>query len=181
MNRNRMLIAPALLSFLLFSGCSNLKRTLIYSSLAGGTAGVATGVVVAPNKKSRPVNMAVYGALGAGLAALAGYRLHRDDPRNRPLAPMLDPQPRPAGNLEIESDKLRISAAVTPTEIYRVPVMELPPALVGKVGRQYLIKYRSKERTLRRGGMTWYIPGFDIYRYAYGDNTGPATQPKEEQ
>ena len=51
------LTTPILLLFL-FS-CSNLKRTLVYSSLAGGTAGVATGAVIAPNRASRPVNRAV--------------------------------------------------------------------------------------------------------------------------
>ena len=121
--------------------------------------------------------MIVHGALGASLAALAGYWLYEDDPRNRPLSPMLELDPQPAGNLEMESDKLRISAAVTPVNIYRVPVMELPPELAGKVGRQYLIKYRSKERTIRRNGRTWYIPDFEFYQYAYGDNTGH----KEEQ
>ena len=159
----------ALLSFL--SSCSSLERTLVYSSIAGGTAGVATGVVVAPNRRSRLVNMIVYGTLGASLAALTGYQLYRDDPRNKPLAPMLDLQPEPASKLEIESDRIRISAAVNPEGIYRVPVMKLPPALAGKVGRQYLIKYRSKERTIRQNGKTWYIPHFDIYQYAYGDNT----------
>ena len=160
-----LLLPPLLLS------CSNLRRTLIYSSMAGGIAGAATGVVISPNKKSRPVNMIVYGALGASLAALTGYRLYEDDPRNRPLSPMLDLNPGPMGKLEIESDKLRISAAVTPTNIYKVPVMKLPPALEGKVGKQYLIKYRSKERYIRQNGKTWYIPDFEFYQYAYGDNT----------
>ena len=154
--------------FLFLSSCSSLKRTIVYSSLAGGVGGVATGVAVSPNKKSRPVNMAVYGVLGAGLVALTGYWIYRDDPRNQPLAPMLDL--KPSGKLEIESDKLRISAAVTPTEIYEVPIRKLPPALVGKVGRQYLIKYRYKERYIRQGGKTWYIPDFEFYQYAYGDN-----------
>ena len=173
-----ILTTLALLSFL--SSCSSLKRTLVYSSIAGGTAGIATGVVVSPNRKSRPANMIVYGALGASLAALTGYWIYRDDPRNTPLTPMLDLKPEPTGKLEIESDKFRISAAVNPEGIYKVPVMKLPPALAGKVGRQYLIKYRSKERYIRQNGKTWYIPDFEIYRYAYGENTEPAT-PKEEK
>ena len=159
----------ALLLFLM--GCSSFKRTMIYSSLAGGIAGSATGVVVSPNKSSRPANMAVHGALGASLAALAGYWLYRDDPRNQSLAPMLDLKLEPPRNLEIESDKMKINASMMPKKIYRVPVMKLPPALAGKVGRQYLIKYRVKERYIRQGGKTWYIPEFEIYEYSYGETT----------
>ena len=151
--------------------CSNLKRTLVYSSLAGGAAGIATGSLVAPNPQSRPLNMALYGALGASLAALTGHWLYRDDPRNHPLPPMLNLDPGPSDKLEIGTDKLNINAAVTPTDIYRVPVKKLPDELIGKVGRQYLIKYRSKERYIRQGGRTWYIPQFEFYQYSYGDVT----------
>ena len=73
----------------LVASCSNLKRTLVYSSLAGGMTGAVSGYVLSPNKEIRGANAAVFGLIGAGVAALAGSALYEDDPRNYKLKNML--------------------------------------------------------------------------------------------
>ncbi len=80
-----------ILSILLMSvtSCSTMKKTLIYSSLAGGVTGATAGAILSPDVKSRGANAAVFGLLGAGLAALAGHALYKDDPRNYKLDQML--------------------------------------------------------------------------------------------
>ena len=165
-----------LLIFLCFliSSCSSLKKTIIYSSLAGGMAGATAGAMLSPNKSSQGANAAVFGLIGAGVAALTGYALYQDDPRNYKLQNMLmDEAPKAKldpRELEIGLGDLKIDASLSKQEAYEVPVKELPEKLKGKVGKQYLIKYQSKERYIKNGAKTFYIPAFDVYEHAYGDS-----------
>ena len=154
---------------LLFVSCSNMKKTIIYSSLTGGLAGSATGALLSPNPESRGANMAIFGVVGAGLSAFLGYALYRDDPRNYKLGNMLTDSPPKNNGFEIALEGLTIDANLKKQEAYRVPVRDLPERLRGKVGEQYLIKYRSRERYLRQGKKTWYVPEFEVYEYSYGE------------
>ena len=154
---------------LLLASCSSMKKTVVYSSLTGGFAGATTGALLSPNPESRGANMAIFGVVGAGLSALAGYALYRDDPRNYKLDNMLTDSPKKKKGLEIALDGLTIDANLKKQEAYKVPVKDLPERLRGKVGEQYLIKYRSRERYLRQGKKTWYVPEFDVYEYSYGE------------
>lgn len=155
------------------SSCSSLKKTLIYSAMAGGATGATAGTVLSPNKESRGANAAVFGLIGAGAAALAGYALYKDDPRNYKLDNMLMDDKKvqhiDPNQFEIGLGNLKIDANLTKEEAYKVPVKELPEKLKGKVNRQYLIKYQSKERYVRKGSKTFYIPAFDVYEHAYGE------------
>lgn len=161
-----------LLCFYLTS-CSSLKKTIIYSSLAGGMAGATAGAMLSPNKDSQGANAAVFGLIGAGVAALTGYALYQDDPRNYKLQNMLmDDAPKAKANpreLEIGLGNLKIDASLAKQEAYEVPVKELPEKLKGKVNKQFLIKYQSKERYIKNGSKTFYIPEFEVYEHAYGE------------
>lgn len=158
---------------LLLSSCSSLKKSIIYSSLAGGMTGATAGVLLSPDKESRGANAAVFGLLGAGIAAIVGYSLYQDDPRNYKLQNMLmDDEKKEVINpsqLEIGIGDLKIDANMQKQEAYEVPVKDLPEKLKGKVNKQFLIKYQSKERYIKNGSKTFYIPAFDIYEHAYGE------------
>ena len=158
---------------LLLSSCSSMKKTLIYSSLAGGMTGAIGGVALSPNKESRGANAAVFGLIGAGVAALAGYALYKDDPRNYKLKNMLIDEDKKVSidpnELQIGLGDLKIDANLGKQEAYEVPVKKLPEKLKGKVNKQYLIKYQSKERYIKKGAKTFYIPAFEVYEHAYGE------------
>ncbi len=163
-----------ILLLIMVTSCSSLKKTLIYSSLAGGMTAATAGVMLSPNNESRGANAALFGVLGAGVAALAGYALYKDDPRNYKLNNMLIPPKDPISSvnpneLEIGLGSLKIDANLNKKEAYKVPVRELPEKLKGKVNKQYLIKYQSKERYVKKGAKTFYIPAFDVYEHTYGD------------
>lgn len=165
---NKLILAVLILSL---TGCSTLKRTLVYSSIIGGLAGSATGVVLSPNKESRRGNALLFGAVGAVASGLIGYALYKDDPRNYELKHMLMDDKKK--KLDIDLGGLNIDASLKAQDIYKVPVKELPEELKGKVNKQYLIKYKSKERVINRGKKTYYIPDFEIYEHAYGNDINP--------
>lgn len=162
----------------IFSSCSSLKKTLVYSALAGGMTGAAAGVLLSPDKESQGANAAVFGLIGAGVMALGGYALYQDDPRNYPLNQMLmekteaKSEPLDPNQLELGLGPIKIDANLDKSEAYQVPVKDLPDALKGKVGKQYLIKYESKERYINQGGKTFYVPSFNVYEHSYGEGAG---------
>jgi len=140
---------------------------MIYSSMAGGVAGVAGGVMLSPNKESQGANAAIFGLIGAGVAVLTGYALYQEDPRNQKLKPMLDMEPDDPNKVDLDLDGINIEANLNQSEKYLSPKIKLPKELEGKVKQQYLIKYQAKERYINKGNKTYYIPPFQIYEHAY--------------
>ncbi|HLE12972.1 MAG: hypothetical protein A2451_12425 [Bdellovibrionales bacterium RIFOXYC2_FULL_39_8] len=160
-----------LLIVMFLTSCSSMKKTIIYSSLIGGVAGATSGALLSPNKESQGANAAVFGLIGAGVAALTGYALYQDDPRNYQLKNMLlseKKEVRP-DEIDIGLGNLNIQADLKKVEGYKVPLTELPEKLKGKVNKQYLIKYQSKERYVKNGNKTFYIPPFEIYEHSYDE------------
>lgn len=159
------------------SSCSTMKKTLIYSSLAGGATGAIAGTIFSPNKESKGANGVVFGLLGAGVAALTGHALYKDDPRNYKLDQMLIDKKKQFNEDEIEIGlgNLSIDANLNKKETYQVPVKDLPEKLRGKVNKQFLIKYQSKERYVKKGSKTFYIPAFDVYEHSYGETPDSIT------
>jgi uncharacterized membrane protein YeaQ/YmgE (transglycosylase-associated protein family) len=152
------------------SSCSTLKKTIIYSSLTGAAVGSVSGVVLSPDKQSQSFNAAVFGIIGAAVAGLTGYALYKDDPRNYKLKQMLLPKKKiDTSRVEINLGNFMIDAKLDKKEKYKVPLKKLPKALQGKVNKQFLIKYQSKERYVKKGNKTFYIPAFDIYEHGYSD------------
>ncbi len=159
----------------LLTSCSSMKKTIIYSSLIGGVAGTTTGVMLSPNKESRGANGVIFGLLGAGITALAGYALYKDDPRNYPLQNMLMDEPKASlndsdPNIELGMGAFKIDANLNKEVTYAVPLKDLPEELKGKVNQQFLIKYQSKERYVKKGNKTYFVPAFDIYEHAYSES-----------
>lgn len=166
---------PFLMIFMvsLLTSCSTMKKTIIYSSLSGAIAGASGGYLLSPDKQSRGVNAAIFGLVGAGIAALAGYSMYEDDPRNKKLNHMLDePIAMGPNSLDLDLDDLKIEANLSKEEAYKTPLRDLPDELKGKVKKQYVIKYQSKERYLNKGNKTFYIPPFQIYEHSYENIEG---------
>ena len=158
-----------------------MKKTIIYSSLAGAMAGATSGALLSPDKQSQGANMAVFGLIGAGVGALTGYALYKDDPRNYKLKNMLLPDGKPInpGEIDIGLGNLKIQANLQKMEGYQVPMKELPEKLKGKVKKQYLIKYQSKERYVKNGNKTFYIPAFEIFEHSYDEKLEATNVVKE--
>ena len=168
--KNRLLI---FMISLILSSCSTLKKTIVYSSLSGGLAGATAGYALSPDRESQGANAAIFGLVGAGLTVLIGYALYEDDPRNQKLNHMLDDKKVTNPNsLGIDLDDFKIEANLSKQEVYETPMKELPAVLQGKVKKQYIIKYESKERYLNKGNKTYYIPSFQIYEHAYDNVSG---------
>ena len=155
--------------FMLMSlmSCSTLKKTLIYGGLSGGIAGAAGGYALSPDEESRPANAAIFGLLGAGLAAILGYSMYSDDPRNQKLNHMLMPKKLKDNEMEIDLGGIKIDASLEKKGSFKTPRKELPEKLKGKVKEQFIIKYESKERYVNKGNKTFYVPSFEIYEHAY--------------
>jgi hypothetical protein len=154
----------------MLTSCSTLKKTLIYSAMSGGLAGVAGGIALSPNRQSSGANAAVFGLIGASVAAMTGYALYQDDPRNYKLRHMLiDKKTINPNEIEIGLGNLKIDANLEKKEAHRVPVTNLPEKLKGKVNKQYLIKYQSKERYVKKGSKTFYIPPFEVFEHTYDE------------
>ncbi|MGB0454610.1 MAG: hypothetical protein ACPGJV_12955 [Bacteriovoracaceae bacterium] len=150
--------------------CSSKKKTLIYSSLVGGVTGSLGGALLSPDKESRGANAAVFGLVGAGVAALTGYALYKEDPRNELFDNMIrDTKKREIddGKVDINLGAINIDATLSKKESYQVPLVDLPEKLKGKVNQQYIIKHRSKEQFINKGNKTYYIPAFEVFEHAY--------------
>jgi len=166
-----------LIIFMMFcmflSSCSSMKKTIIYSSLSGGLAGATAGYALSPDKESQGANAAIFGVIGAGISALIGYALFEDDPRNQKLNHMLEEKNAlNPDSLGLDLGDLKIEANLSKEGVYKTPTMELPNELKGKIKKQYVIKYESKERYLHKGSKTYYIPSFKIFEHAYDDVLG---------
>jgi hypothetical protein len=169
--KERLIITTVLCLFL--SSCSSMKKTIIYSSLSGGLAGATAGYALSPDKESQGANAAIFGVLGAGLSALIGYALFEDDPRNQKMNHMLEERKGLNPNsLGLDLGDLKIEANLSKEGVYKTPSMELPDELKGKVKKQYVIKYESKERYLHKGNKTYYVPSFKIFEHAYDEVLG---------
>ena len=147
--------------------CSSMKKTLIYSSLAGGLSGAVSGAILAPNKESVGGNALILGATGAAVAAGLGYLLYKDDPRNQKLNQMLFGE-----NLDINLGNFQVATELERKANYQVPTIPLPKALKDKVPKQYLIKYKSKDQVINQGAKTFYVPSFNVFEHSFNGFKG---------
>ena len=154
-----------------------MEKLILYSSLIGVAAGATGGVLLSPDRESRGWNAAIFGLTGAAVSALSGYLMYEDDPRNKKLENMLLPAEMKDPNVVDKGlGELKIEAKLDKREAYKVPVKELPDKLKGKVKKQYLIKYKSKERYVNSGNKTFYIPTFEVFEHSYDEKIGDGNE-----
>lgn len=156
---------------IILTSCSSHKRTLIYSSLAGGLTGAMAGSALSPDAYSRPYNAAVFGGVGVVAGALVGHLLYQDDPRNKKLDNiLLDDEQKLNHSRKNEDEKLAVGPVAiemnfSPKERSDIPQVDLPDKLKDKVAKPYLIKHTSPETYLEKDGHTYYIPPVEIYEH----------------
>lgn len=156
---------------IILASCSSYKRTLIYSSLAGGLTGAMAGAALSPDAYSRPYNAAVFGGVGVVTGALIGHLLYQDDPRNKKLDNMLlDDEQKLNHARKYEDEKLAVGPVeiemnFSPKERSDIPQVDLPDKLKDKVAKPYVIKHTSPETYLEKNGHTYYIPSVEIYEH----------------
>lgn len=168
------------LLFLIFvmsiSGCSTLRGSITSGGIIGGTLGAMSGAIFSPNKESVPGNALVFGAIGAGAGALLAHYLYINDPENRDLKQMMIPELAPINkkseevplfDFHPELKNIKPDLSFKPVKKYEVPIEKLPPNLVGKVKKQYLMEYESEGRTIQYEGKTIDIGPFKAYEHVY--------------
>lgn len=162
------------LLLLTLSSCSTLKRSLIAGAMAGGTLGATGGAVFSPQKNAQDKNAYVFGVAGAVLGAGIAYLLW-DEPKPKQMqTPMiLDETPKktelPLFDFAPELEGVRPEVNFRPLGKYEVPVADLPPALEGKVKKQFIIEYEAEARTINLGNRTIEISPFKAWEHVYED------------
>jgi hypothetical protein len=147
------------------SSCSTLKKSLIYSSLAGATTGAYVGKETSPNVESERVNMAVGALSGALLTAGVTYLFYKSEKpdlkdvkieENKTILKIEEPN--------IQNDKMTITPTLIPfgNKKYLTFPNGLPKDVKETVKRQYYRKYKTAPVKIEHDGKTYKIPPFEV-------------------
>jgi hypothetical protein len=165
-----MKVNGLIISLVVITGCSTLKQSLTTASILGGIVGGLAGGILSPNKASTIPNVVIFGALGAFAGGASAYYLHKSDPENWPIKPMILESDQLQSNYsEPKNEKIGFNPIfkLTPSKKYLVPTEPLPNELMGKVKKQYILEYESSEQTLQLEDKTLIIPPFKAWEHAY--------------
>lgn len=160
-----------LILLMLCASCSSLNRSMVIGALVGSAVGSIGGAVFSPNEESLSQNAYMFGVIGAGAGAAAGYALY-DDPR-KPVSPMLLDEPAqthqevPLFDFSPELKEVRPEVNFKPVKKYEVPQEKLPPELEGKVKKQIIIEYEAEARTIELNNRTIQISPFKAWEHTY--------------
>jgi len=154
------------------SSCATLKKSMITSGLSLGFAGATGGYIFSPTKEDQSKNAFVFGLLGAFVGVGASYLLYDKPLNQKQLNPMIiDKEKRKESinlfNFSPDLKNLSTKIDFKPVDKYEVPIKKLPPKLVGKVKKQYLIEYKSPPKTIQYKGRTIAIDGFKAWEHVY--------------
>lgn len=146
--------------FLVFSSCASTsaRKSITYSGLAGCAAGGAGGYVFSPDgRKNKRNNTALFCLIGAGVAAVTGYLLHKDDPTNRQLTRSKDisgfnSQQDINYQLEVGRSNLNITPQFTPKEVFKINDSDIPDSLRSRLPRQRVIVHEVQEQRINKNG-----------------------------
>jgi hypothetical protein len=161
----------SLLILLLCTSCSSLNRSMITGALVGGVVASIGGAVFSPNPESIDKNAYLFGVVGAGAGAAAGYLLFEDPKKPKPPMmldePMQTHQEVPLFDFSPELGKVKPEVSFKPVKRYEVPQEKLPKELEGKVKKQYIIEYEAEARTIEIDNRTIQISPFKAWEHAY--------------
>jgi len=171
MNRKVTLLTLGLL--ILLSGCSTVKKSLMFGGVVGAATVGTLAVLRSPTPEDKTPNAAVFGTLGALAGATAAYLIHQDQPQNVKLKPML---PEPKGD-EFKQDStedpkeklINLAGKGNLEKRYSVPVEPLPNELKDKVKKQVLEKYVVPEETIYQDGATYVREKTTIYKHTFAE------------
>lgn len=162
-----------LVTLLMTTSCSSLKRSLISGALAGAVIGGSGGAIFSPEQESTNKNAYLFGLIGAALGAGTAYLLHGESARPTAKTPMIledrtqDKESIPLFDFSPELKGMKQEVNFKPLKKYEVPQEELPPELQGKVKKQFIIEYESPERTLEINNRTIEIGPLKAWEHVY--------------
>ena len=153
-------------SFSLVS-CSSLDKSMIYSGLAGAIVGGLIGRYASPDKESDKLNIMLGSTVGAVTGAGVGAYFFKQDPDNRSMKTMLNPNGK-QGN-QANSKDFDIGIPIN-EKFYTVSpdTSKVPEHLKGKVKKQIIIEKTIPERMVSgEGGKTTLIPETKVIEFDY--------------
>lgn len=152
---------------LLFSSCSTLNKTLLYTSASGAIAGGVIGRGLSPDRQSDNFNTALGAITGAITSSIIGYFLYSDaNPaiklktsslkNENPLSPLRDQS--------YSNDKL----SITP-KLYSVGSKEYlkfakgtPDHVKKNAKKQFYKRYKTQGYLMQKNNKVYQIPPMDI-------------------
>lgn len=153
-----------ILQFLLVTGCSTLKKSMIYGGLGGAAVGAVAGINLSPDEYSKTANGMIWGGVGALIGAGMGYIFFSDDPENMDLPTMILPEEKRKSVDDVAYPQIIPSSV----KAYKVEAGPLPDHLKGKAPNPLLIEHTIPERTEKlNGGRTITIDEHKAWEVTY--------------
>lgn len=162
-----------ILLMLMLSSCASTsaRKSITYSGLAGCAAGGAGGYAFSPEgRRNKRGNTALFCAVGASIAAITGYFLHRDDPSNRQLSRSKDiesvrPERKATYSVDGGRTHFNVTPNFSPVEVLEVSEKDIPESLRSRLPRQRVIVQEVKEQRIKQGGEYILIEPHRAYIY----------------
>lgn len=152
-------------TLLIFSSCSSLDKSMIYSGLAGAVLGGFVGRYTSPDKESDKLNALLGTTIGAGVGAGVGAYFFHQDPDNRSMKTMLNAEksiPDKQKDFEIGIPVSKKFYTITPD------TSKVPESLKDKVKKQIMIEKTIPERMVNgEGGKSTLIPETKVIEFDY--------------
>ena len=161
-----------ILTLLLCSSCSTLKKSMTSGAFIGGLVGGTGGAVFSPDEESTNKNAYLGGVLGALAGAGIAYMMD-DSPKENVKESMLLDQPMqnhkevPLFDFSPELKNIKPEVNFKPIKKYEVPLEKLPKGLEGKVKKQFILEYQSEAQTIEIGNRTIQISPFKAWEHIY--------------
>ena len=158
---------------MLISSCAGLKREIAIGAASGVILGGTGGAIFSPVKNARDKNAYLFGVAGGLIGAGVAYLLYDAPSRPKLLNSMiLDEEKKnykevPLFDFSPELSEIKPQVNFKPLKKYEVPIEKLPPELVGKVKKQFIIEYESEAQTLEINNRTIEISPFKAWEHFY--------------
>jgi hypothetical protein len=152
-------------TLLIFSSCSSLDKSMIYSGLAGAVLGGFVGRYASPDKESDKLNALLGTAIGTGVGAGVGAYFFRLDPDNRNMKTMQNFETQKQDKQKEFDIGIPVSKkfyTITPD------TSKIPESLKDKVKKQIMIEKTIPERVVNgEGGKSTLIPETKVIEFDY--------------
>lgn len=154
------------------TSCSTMKNSIISGAVVGGVVGAGGGALYSPNRDSQNQNAYLFGIVGSLIGAGISYYFFKEDRPAKPTQLMTEDsnsnlKELPLFDFSPELKNLKPEVNFKPVKKYEVPLEALPPELVGKAKKQYIIEYESPEKTIEIDNRTIEVGPFKAWEHVY--------------